>query len=124
MFILSIIGSIIGAIISATERKKVKDGLNVFLKEHSIVDYYGEYYSAGNHFIIHDRSNGMFCVYGDGYNGRYYHEITKVELVIDDTVAYQSSLSSAVGRAVVGGVLAGGVGAVIGGVTGKKMVRK
>ena len=34
----------------------------------------------------------------------WYEDILNVELVIDDSVAYQSSLSSATGRAIVGDV--------------------
>lgn len=55
--------------------------------------------------------------------------LTKVSVLVDasTTTSYESgtqeskaNISSAVGRAVVGGVLAGGVGAVVGGTTGKR----
>ena len=54
-----------------------------------------------------------------GAIGMWYEDILNVELVIDDSVAYQSSLSSATGREIVGGA-----GAIIGGVTRKKNNRK
>ncbi|WP_436665643.1 hypothetical protein, partial [Bacillus cereus] len=59
-----------------------------------------------------------------GWVSRGYGRITDIELSIDDSVAFQSSLSSATGRAIAGGVLAGGVGAIIGGVTGRKNGKK
>lgn len=47
-----------------------------------------------------------------------FEDIVSVELVENNEVTMRKSTSRAIGRAVVGGVLAGGVGAIIGGVTG------
>lgn len=46
-----------------------------------------------------------------------YKEILQSELVIDGEIISKHSTSSTLGRALLGGVLAGGVGAIIGGVT-------
>tara|TARA_B110000211_G_scaffold149979_1_gene170632 strand:+ start:79 stop:819 length:741 start_codon:yes stop_codon:yes gene_type:complete len=49
-----------------------------------------------------------------------FNDIMESEIVVDGNTIVKTSTTSTVGRAVVGGVLTGGVGAVIGGVTGKK----
>jgi hypothetical protein len=49
-----------------------------------------------------------------------FSSIIDVKKIIDDETISTSSSGSTIGRALIGGVLAGGVGAVIGGVTGKK----
>ncbi|MEX3625079.1 hypothetical protein [Viridibacillus arvi] len=123
VFFGAMASGILGGIGNLLERKGVKGGLQGFLQEQGITNY--EYqYTADNQYIVHDKGNKMFWIYGNGFVGRGYETITDVKLSIDDSVAYQSSISSAVGRAVVGGVLLGGVGAVIGGVTGKKNGKK
>ena len=48
-----------------------------------------------------------------------YEDIIGVELIQDNIITSSKSTSNIVGRAIVGGVLLGGVGALIGGVTGK-----
>lgn len=47
-----------------------------------------------------------------------------VELRIDDNIITQKSNANTVGRAIVGGVLAGGAGAIIGGLSGKTTQKK
>ena len=49
-----------------------------------------------------------------------FNDIMESEIVVDGNTIVKTSTTSTVWRAVVGGVLTGGVGAVIGGVTGKK----
>lgn len=57
-----------------------------------------------------------------GYIGRFpISTIAECELTVDNVTNYKTSIKSSAGRAIVGGVLAGGIGAVIGGVTGKKV---
>jgi len=48
-----------------------------------------------------------------------YTQILQCELMVDGETVLKHSTSSMVGRAVLGGILTGGVGAIIGGVTGK-----
>lgn len=120
---LGLLGVILQGVGGMMERKSVKNGFEPFLQQQNINRYEYEY-TAGNEYIIHDKTHDMFWVYDGGHVGRQYGSITNVELVIDDTVAYKRSMSSTVGRAVVGGVLAGGVGAIIGGITGKQNGKK
>jgi len=49
-----------------------------------------------------------------------YTKILQCEVVIDGQTVLRQSTSSTIGRAVLGGILTGGVGALIGGVTGKR----
>lgn len=49
----------------------------------------------------------------------YFKDILEVEVIVDGEMITKTSRSSQVGRAVLGALLAGGVGAIIGGVTGK-----
>lgn len=80
---------------------------------------------ADGQIILHDIDNRIFYFINHMNQTQCpYGAINDVELVIDDSVAYKSSLTSTAGRALVGGALAGGVGAVIGGVTGKKTGKK
>ncbi|MEK4871221.1 hypothetical protein [Niallia sp. FSL W8-1348] len=53
-----------------------------------------------------------------------YYEILQVELKEDDETASVSSRTSQLGGALVGGALAGGVGAVIGGLSGKQKQKR
>lgn len=53
-----------------------------------------------------------------------FAEIAGVDISENGNSVFQKSTASAVGRAIVGGVLLGGVGAVIGGVTGKNKEKK
>ncbi|MEK4713545.1 hypothetical protein [Sporosarcina sp. FSL K6-5500] len=123
--IAAVIVTIIKEIDGSIGRGKAKKTLENVLVEHKIVDYYWEQFEDGQ-ILLHDRTYGSFYVIGSngGAIGMWYTNILNVELVIDDSVAYQSSLTSATGRAIVGDVLAGRVGAIIGGVTGKKNSRK
>jgi hypothetical protein len=49
-----------------------------------------------------------------------FNDIMQSEIVVDGNTLVKTSTTSTVGRAILGGILSGGVGAVIGGVTGKK----
>ena len=49
-----------------------------------------------------------------------FNDIMESEIVVDGLTLVKTSATSTIGRAIVGGVLTGGVGAIIGGVTGKK----
>ena len=70
----------------------------------------------GEFVAFYDNNSGI-CFYSNGVKVEIpYSSIRGVEVVIDNDVAYEKS---GVGRAVVGGLLAGGAGAVVGAVTGK-----
>ncbi len=123
--IAAVIVTIIKEIDGSIGKGKAKKTLKTVLEQQNIVNYNWEQFEDGQ-ILLHDKTYGSFYVIGSngGAIGMWYIDILNVELIIDDSVAYQSSLSSATGRAIVGGVLAGGVGAIIGGVTGKKNSRK
>ncbi|MED4618381.1 hypothetical protein [Priestia megaterium] len=53
-----------------------------------------------------------------------YHDIIQVELKEDDELLVVTSRTSQLGSAIVGGALAGGVGAVIGGLSGKQKQKR
>jgi hypothetical protein len=71
-----------------------------------------------------DKNNKKICFVNEGkvnvVKMYSFNDIMESEIVIDGNTIVKTSATSAIGRAVVGGVLTGGVGAVIGGVTGKK----
>lgn len=115
--VLVVIVTIIKEIDGSIGRGKAKKTLKNVLEQHKIVNYNWEQFEDGQ-ILLHDKTYGSFYVIGSngGAIGMWYEDILNVELVIDDSVAYQASLSSATGRAV--------VGAIIGGVTGKKNNRK
>lgn len=124
VFVLTIIKTILEVIVGVKDRDYVKNTFNQLLKEKNITNY--QYVrTAGNQILIDDKDRDiLYVIHDKGWVSRGYGRITDIELSIDDSVAFQSSLSSATGRAIVGGVLAGGVGAIIGGVTGRKNGKK
>jgi len=69
-------------------------------------------------FMKIDDSNRIFMIGDDirGYDFFEFSNLLSFELLEDD----QSIIKGGLGRAVTGGLLFGGVGAVVGGVTGKK----
>lgn len=127
-----IIGTIILAIASVIfeeiDRKKVSDYttsmLNQLMGDKNIQDYEWQKFGDGSILMNDYERNVLYVITADGWVSRGHEYINNVEFTIDDAMAFQSSLSSATGRAIVGGVLAGGVGAIVGGVTGKKNGKK
>ncbi|PFU30955.1 hypothetical protein COK80_09125 [Bacillus anthracis] len=121
---LTIVKVILEVIGGVQDGNYVKNTFNQLLREKNIRNY--QYVrTAGNQILIDDKDRDvLYVIHEKGWVSRGYERITDIELSIDDSVAFQSSLSSATGRAIVGGVLAGGVGAIIGGVTGKKNGQK
>ena len=84
---------------------------------------YGEHY-----FLIDDKNQQVLFIKAVGgvitHKIIRYNEIIGVDISENGHSVFNKSTSSAVGRAIVGGVLLGGVGAVIGGVTGKSKEKK
>ena len=75
-----------------------------------------------NFAIGFDNTNKKICFF-DKADKSYifdYSKILQCELDIDGETVSKQSTSSTVGRAVLGGILTGGVGAIIGGTTGKR----
>ena len=72
--------------------------------------------------IGYDVKRKEICFFGSEDKAHVYKQsqIIECEIDTDKVTSSKQSTSSTVGRAVVGGVLTGGVGAVIGGATGKR----
>lgn len=114
---LVMVGSIIAGFKNSNSADKE---MNYVLKHYGITNYEHQQFED-NHILLHDIDGEQFWVISPtGYISRYYEDISDVELVIDDVVEYKTSLASSAGRAIAGGVLAGGIGAVVGGMTGSK----
>jgi hypothetical protein len=111
--VLAVIVTILKEIDGSIGRGKAKKTLKNVLEQQNIVSYYWEQFEDGQ-ILLHDKTYGSFYVIGSngGAIGMWYEDMLNVELVIDDSVAYQSLLTNATGRAIVGDV------------TGKKNNRK
>lgn len=75
-----------------------------------------------NYAIGFDNAHKKLCFF-DKSDKSYifdYSQILQCEMDIDGETYSKTSTSSAVGRAVLGGILTGGLGAIIGGTTGKR----
>ncbi|WP_462411448.1 hypothetical protein [Neobacillus sp. Marseille-QA0830] len=73
--------------------------------------------------IIFDQNKRMLWIYkplAAKQIGVPINLITGCELNIDGETNFSTSITSTAGRAVLGGMIAGGVGAIIGGATGRK----
>jgi hypothetical protein len=72
--------------------------------------------------IAYDSVQEKICFLDEGHNLFIfnYNDIIQSELDIDGKTIFKKSTSGSIGRALVGGVLAGGVGALVGGTTGKQ----
>jgi hypothetical protein len=79
------------------------------------------YVSLSGDAISFDNTRKKLCFFNKDQKANIYDysKILQCELVIDGETISKKSTGSAVGRAVLGGILTGGIGAIIGGVTGK-----
>ena len=97
--VLAVIVTISNEIDGSIGRGKAKKTLKNILEQQKIVNYYWEQFEDGQ-ILLHDKTYGSFYVIGS--NGRaigmWYEDMLNVELVIDDSVAYQSSLMNATGK--------------------------
>jgi hypothetical protein len=108
---------------STSARKKYKAKFETFISENNITTSKKSDPFRDGKIIIFDELTKMLWIYQPFIPNQFgFHtsNITGCELTIDDETNFKTSVAGAAGRAIVGGVLAGGVGAIIGGVTGKK----
>lgn len=124
IFIALVLGLIIWLYVSFAV-KRDSGRLENFLKEKKInvsksIDFNG-------HYILYDNKSKVLWTYKPSkeiYSCAWIRNLLGCEVKIDDNVEYRASISSAAGRAVVGGLIFGGLGAIVGGVTGRKDVKK
>lgn len=125
-FIICVIGAFLLAgiliIIGTIKGKRDDKRFDAFIEEEGIqISKWDRFWSG--HYIIYDEHENLLWVYHPGKEMAMAAppaDILGCELKIDEDTEYRTSLSSAAGRAIIGGVLAGGVGAVLGGVTARK----
>lgn len=104
------------------ERLGKRPAVEVFMNENEISPSTITRFFDGK-YLIFDQNTDLLWMYNpkkDFAIKAYRDGILGCELKINDDTEYRTSMSSAAGRAIVGGVLFGGVGAIIGGVTAKK----
>ena len=123
--ILPTIMMIIMGILAVIVKFQKKNLLKQILTDYNITNYTSSNQFADNSYLMVDHArNNLWVITDESTVRAKYRDIREVKFVIDDTVAYKTSLASATGRAVVGGVLFGGLGAVVGGATAKKLGKK
>lgn len=80
------------------------------------------------YFVVDENNKKIVFINANINNIRvktiFFNEIQGIDISEDGTSVFNKSTSSVVGRALVGGLLFGGVGAVVGGVTGKSKEKK
>jgi hypothetical protein len=103
--------------------KNDENRLAIFKSNNNIKKY--QLIRFNREYLIYDYEKDGLWIYNPkkDFGFIYKNSIFGCELKIDDNTEYRTSISSAAGRAVVGGLLLGGVGAIIGGVTGRKDAR-
>lgn len=119
LFIFIIIVVIIAAVVGQGKKADYEK----FLKDNKItVTKKSKPFKDGK-IIIFDQPKSKLWIYQPLMKkqiGFVSNQITGCELIIDNETNYSSSIASTAGRAVIGGLIAGGVGAIIGGVTSSK----
>jgi hypothetical protein len=118
-------------IIYLGKKQKIKAG-KVFketfgnLKDFQLDNYYtpASYFMSKESLIGFDNKNKKICFFriNDSTRTPYIYNFDKIlqcEIIVDNETIVKQSTSSTVGRAVLGGILTGGVGAIVGGMTGK-----
>lgn len=124
-FILSAIIFIIMLILSFVVKAQRKNTLKQIISEHNIRNYtHSNQFQDHSYLMVDHDTDELWIITDDAIVRASFNDIREVRFDIDDIVAYKTSLASAAGRAIVGGVLFGGLGAVVGGATAKKIGKK
>lgn len=79
----------------------------------------------GSDVLLYDTDNKTIKFYMNNESTRYsFADILQCEIIEDGRTTVKKSTSGTIGRALLGGLLAGGVGAIIGGVTSSAKVQE
>ncbi|SES44490.1 ankyrin repeat domain-containing protein [Psychrobacillus sp. OK032] len=100
--------------------KKNDSELATFMTKNNITQYKFIRFNWDHLIYDYERNGLWFYNHRKGFKFINKQSIFECEIKIDDNTEYRTSISDAAGRAIVGGLLLGGVGAIIGGVTGRK----
>ena len=123
LFLLAIIGSVWFNIDKQKERKEQTKQLEEQLNQLENFSATKKLVGAWGLIAIDDNSRQIAIKEQAGSIIKYpYVDILSSEIIEDGETTYRKS--STVGRAVVGGIIAGGAGAIIGGLSGKEMVNR
>ncbi len=123
VFILAvfIIGVIVVCIVLSNERKNNLERLNNRMKELNIKNISSQITAPNCTYILisNDQDKRFYIILLDYSMSFRYDEIIGFETFSDNQSINFKSTSSTLGRAAVGGILLGGVGAIVGGMSGK-----
>lgn len=123
IFLLAIIGGVWFNIDKQNERKELTKQLEEQLDQLENFSATKKLVGAWGLIAIDDNSRQIAIKEQEGSIMKYpYPNIMGCEIIEDGETMYRKS--STVGRAIVGGVLAGGAGAIIGGLSGKEKENK
>ncbi|WP_188206960.1 SHOCT domain-containing protein [Alkalibacillus aidingensis] len=129
LFLVIIVGVILLGRSESKEQQAIKDKKekllsnikNVLLEDFTVTKEYIT--NDQDHGILIDEDNKKVCIVWQGMNRHKvfnYRDILESEIIEDGETITKSSRKSQIGGALLGGVLAGGVGAIIGGLSGKQ----
>ena len=123
IFIIVVVGLLV-LVSNANEADKIKENKSKLESKIRSIDGFNanqKIESINGSFVLSfDDVNKKIAYINSYYTGVVnYSEVVGIDIVKDNKIVSSRSISSTVGRAVVGGVLLGGVGAIAGAVTGK-----
>ncbi|MDQ0253077.1 hypothetical protein J2S74_000449 [Evansella vedderi] len=127
LLVLGFVGILFVFYLIANHSAKRDEGrVNKFIQDFDIqISNYERFWDGK--YIFYEEGNGRLWVYNpakETYSVGEQGQILGCELRINEETEFRTSITSAAGRAVLGGVLAGGIGAIIGGVTARKDSRQ
>ena len=96
-----------------------KSGFQKFIKDQGFKNYEAFRLEDGS-YIVNDYDRGRIWIYNGNYSYQSWNNIRAVQLRVDDSTVFRTSVANTLGRAALGGIIAGGVGAVVGGLTGNR----
>lgn len=119
IIIIALLVLFIFSIIALNNQKKTREGVEVQLNR--ISEFTPQKTLIKNmKGISLDKDSRKIClIVGDNFIVKSFEDIVEAQVVVDEDVVTKTSRGSQLAGAAVGTVLAGGVGAIIGGLSGK-----